>query len=227
MKHISFITVITVCLFAVLACGKKGNSFEENFDKNASYALGVDIGTSLKSGGFYPDLNELAQGIRDVLNGADTRYTLEEAGQLIRQTIDLVREQREEANKKAETDFLAGNSEKPGITVTDSGLQYEVITEGDGPKPEFSDTVRVHYEGTLIDGTVFDSSYNRGEPAEFPLSGVIPGWTEGLQLMNVGSKYRLFIPSDIGYGPMGAGPQIPPFSTLIFEVELLDIVNNN
>jgi FKBP-type peptidyl-prolyl cis-trans isomerase len=128
------------------------------------------------------------------------------------------------ANKQAENDFLAENSKKPGINVTGSGLQYEVIREGNGPKPAATDTVRVHYEGTLTDGTVFDSSYSRGEPIEFPLDGVIPGWTEGLQLMGEGAKYRLVIPSDLGYGPQGAGGQIPPYATLIFEVELLNIV---
>jgi len=120
-------------------------------------------------------------------------------------------------------EFLAENSKKPGIVITPSGLQYEVITEASGPKPDATDTVRVHYRGTLTDGTVFDSSYDRGNPIEFPLNGVIPGWTEGVQLMSVGSKYKFYIPQELGYGPGGAGP-IPPYSVLIFEVELLDIL---
>jgi FKBP-type peptidyl-prolyl cis-trans isomerase len=127
-------------------------------------------------------------------------------------------------NRQAGEDFLAENGKKAGIITTASGLQYEVVAEGPGPKPAAEDTVRVHYEGKLIDGTVFDSSYLRGEPIEFPLGGVIPGWTEGLQLMNEGSTYNLFIPQDLGYGDRGAGEAIPPFSALIFKVELISII---
>jgi FKBP-type peptidyl-prolyl cis-trans isomerase FklB len=134
-------------------------------------------------------------------------------------------EQRETKIRKAENTSLNKKKKKPGIHITDSGLQYEVRTEGNGPKHTASDTVRVHYEGSLTDGTVFDSSYSRGEPLELSLMGVIRGWTEGLQLMGVGSKYRLYIPSDMGYGPQGAGQQIPPYATLIFEIELLDIIH--
>jgi FKBP-type peptidyl-prolyl cis-trans isomerase len=119
--------------------------------------------------------------------------------------------------------FLARNAQEPGVMTTASGLQYKVITEGSGAQPTATDTVTVHYRGTLIDGTEFDSSYSRGEPISFPLNGVIPGWTEGLQLMTVGSKYILYIPSELGYGAQGAGAAIPPNSTLIFEVELLGI----
>ena len=125
---------------------------------------------------------------------------------------------------KENEDFLAKNKEKAGVVETPSGLQYEVITMGTGPKPTATDRVRVHYSGTLIDGTEFDSSIKRNEPAEFPLNQVIPGWTEGLQLMPVGSKFRLFLPEKLAYGANGAGPQVKPYSTLIFEVELLDIV---
>jgi FKBP-type peptidyl-prolyl cis-trans isomerase FklB len=122
-------------------------------------------------------------------------------------------------------DFLAKNKEKPGVTTTPSGLQYEVIKMGNGPKPTTESTVKVHYVGTLIDGTEFDSSVKRNEPAEFPIIGVIPGWTEALQLMPVGSKFKLYIPQNLAYGATGAGETIKPFSTLIFEVELLEIVN--
>ncbi len=125
---------------------------------------------------------------------------------------------------KENEDFLAKNKEKAGVVETPSGLQYEVIKMGTGPKPAATDRVRVHYSGTLIDGTEFDSSIKRNEPAEFPLNQVIPGWTEGLQLMPVGSKFRLFLPEKLAYGANGAGPQVKPYSTLIFEVELLDIV---
>jgi FKBP-type peptidyl-prolyl cis-trans isomerase len=204
----------------------KGSSPEETFDKDASYALGMNVGASLKADYLYPNMEEFAQGIRDVLDDSETRYSMEEAFRIFNEAFGSLTEKREEASRQAETDFLSENSKKSGVNVTGSGLQYEIISEGDGPKPAVTDTVRVHYEGALTNGTVFDSSYSRGEPVEFPLNGVIPGWTEGLQLMNVGSKYRLVIPSNLGYGTSGYGQQIPPFSTLIFEVELLGIENN-
>ena len=127
------------------------------------------------------------------------------------------------AEKKAGEKFLADNAEKDGVVATNSGLQYQVLSAGDGPQPRASDEVTVHYKGTLTDGTEFDRSYRRGEPATFPLNRVIAGWTEGVQLMKVGAKYRFFIPSDLGYGERGAPPDIPPDSVLIFEVELLKI----
>jgi len=130
-------------------------------------------------------------------------------------------------NIKAEGEkFLAENAKREGVKTTASGLQYEVITEGEGEKPSATSTVKVNYKGTLINGTVFDSSYDRGEPIEFPLNGVIAGWTEGLQLMSVGSKYKLYIPYQLAYGERGGGEMIKPYSALIFEVELLDIINN-
>jgi FKBP-type peptidyl-prolyl cis-trans isomerase len=230
MKHTFLMTVIPVCLCCALSCGpnsgKFKTSFEKTFNQEASYALGVAIGTDFKGSDIYPDINEFLKGMTDVLNNADTRITIEEANMLLRQTFMDMSEQRAEKEREVENTFLAENSKKPGIQITGSGLQYEVITEGNGPKPEIFDTVRVHYEGSLTDGTVFDSSYSSGEPIEIPLTQVIPGWTEGLQLMGVGSKYRLYIPSDIGYGPQQAGI-IPPYSTLIFEVELLDIIHQN
>ena len=232
MKHIFFTTVITVCLFTVLACspsGKKGYKapVEVNFSKDASYALGMNLGSNMKADQVYPDLDEFLRGILDVINEETTRIAIEDAGMIIQEAFNTLREEREAASRQAENDFFEENSKKPGVFVTESGLQYEVITEGGGDMPDIIDTVRVHYEGTLINGTVFDSSYMRGEPAQFPLRGVIQGWAEGLQLMSEGSKYRLFIPSDLGYGPMGAGPQIPPYSTLIFEVELLEIIHDH
>jgi FKBP-type peptidyl-prolyl cis-trans isomerase FkpA len=228
MKH-TFRVIISaalLCIFAGCKAGGKTNaSFsEETFGKEASYALGMNVGTSLKADNLYPNMEEFAQGIKDILYDSTPRYTNEEAYQIFSEAFMSLAEKREIKNKQAENDFLAKNSKKPGINVTGSGLQYEVISEGMGRRPAATDTVRVHYEGTLTDGTVFDSSYSHGEPIEFPLNGVIPGWTEGLQLMNVGSKYRLIIPSDLGYGSQGAGQQIPPYSTLIFQVELLDIV---
>jgi len=227
MKHSFWVICITFCICALGCNGKAGtgaSSSEETFDKDASYALGMNIGTSLKSDRLYPNMEELLKGIKDVLNDSETRFTIEEAYQIFSEAIGSLEEERSNEDRQAEIDFLVENSKNPGINVTGSGLQYEVITEGTGPKPTAADTVRVHYEGALTDGTVFDSSYSRGEPAEFPLSDVIPGWTEGLQLMNTGSVYRLYIPSDLGYGSYGAGGQIPPYATLVFKVELLDIV---
>jgi FKBP-type peptidyl-prolyl cis-trans isomerase len=224
MKHTFWVIIPLVCICALGCNGKAGASSAETFDKDASYALGMNIGTSLKGDRLYPNMEELVKGIKDVLDDSETRFTIEEAYQIFSEAFGSLEEERSNEGRQAEIDFLAENSKKPGINVTGSGLQYEVITEGTGPKPTAADTVRVHYEGALTDGTVFDSSYSRGEPIEFPLSDVIPGWTEGLQLMNTGSAYRLFIPSDLGYGSYGAGGQIPPYATLVFEVELLDIV---
>ena len=224
--------VIVIAVFSLVfsGCGAQGktetgpSSAEETFSKDASYALGMNVGTNMKADNIYPNIDEFTQGIKDVLYDSEPRFTLEEAYSLFNEAFMALAEKRDAASKQAETDFLAENSKKTGITVTGSGLQYEVINEGTGPKPTATDKVRVHYEGSLVDGTVFDSSYSRGEPLEFSLGGVIPGWTEGLQLMGTGSTYRLYIPSDLGYGPQGAGGQIPPYSTLIFEVELLDII---
>jgi len=230
MKHIFLVMVAATffCFFSGCnASDKNGtgsSSSEETFDKDASYALGMNIGTSLKGDKLYPNMEEFIKGIKDVLDDSQTRFTIDEAYQVLSEAFGALSEGRENESRQAEVDFLAENSKKQGIVVTGSGLQYEVITQGNGPKPTASDTVRVHYEGTLTDGTVFDSSYSRGEPIEFSLSDVIPGWTEGLQLMNTGSAYRLFIPSDLGYGSYGAGGQIPPYATLVFEVELIDIV---
>jgi FKBP-type peptidyl-prolyl cis-trans isomerase len=194
-------------------------------DKNASYALGMNIGSSLKKDNLYPDINEFVQGINEILTEAKTRYSTEEAEQIFNEAYNAVLEVIEMMGRLAENEFLTDNSKKPNIRLTSSGLQYEIITQGKGPKPNKLDTVRVHYEGRLINDFVFDSSYLNGEPSEFPLSGVIPGWAEGVQLMNVGGKFRFFIPSYLAYGSAGAGSKIPPYSTLIFEVELLGIVN--
>ena len=232
MKHfLSILMIAGIICTGFLGCeanNKAGSSRspDETIDNEGSYALGVILGSNLKSDNVILNMDEFTRGIKDVLSNS-TRYGIDEAQQIFQQAFSALAEERDAENRQAENEFLAENSKKPGIIITGSGLQYEVISEGNGPKPDAYDSVRVHYEGTLIDGSVFDSSYSRGEPIEFPLMGVIPGWTEGLQLMNVGSKYRLYIPSDLGYGPRGAGPQIPPFATLIFEVELLDIIHDH
>jgi FKBP-type peptidyl-prolyl cis-trans isomerase len=225
MKHIFFTVISVVILCAGFSGCKAKEKSDGSFGKDPSYALGMNIGSSLKADGLYLDWDEFIKGIKDILYDKETRFTMDEASQIFYEAYSANNEKREAANKQEQTDFLEKNKQKPGIITTDSGLQYEVITQGYGPQPSAQDTVRVHYKGTLINGNEFDSSYSRGEPVEFPLDGVIAGWTEGVQLMNAGSKYRLFIPSELGYGRGGMGPQIPPDSTLIFEVELLDIVD--
>lgn len=189
-----------------------------------SYGLGLSLGQQLKSSGVtelaYADL---AAGIQDMLEGNPPRESFQEAQQVINQFFTELEEKASVAAKAAGEAFLAENAKRPGVKVTASGLQYEVLDATIGQKPKATDTVRVHYEGTLPDGTVFDSSYKRGEPISFPLNGVIAGWTEGLQLMSVGSKYKLFIPYHLGYGEHGAGASIPPYSALVFTVELLGI----
>jgi len=227
MKHTFLVIFIAVCICA-LGCngkGKTGGSFpEETISKDASYAWGMNVGSSLKADNLFPNEEEFVRGMRDILNDVEPRLTFEEAYQILNEAYTAMMEKRDMESRQAENEFLAENSKKPGINITGSGLQYEVIQEGSGPKPTSDDTVRVHYEGSLTNGTVFDSSYAGGQPVQFSLARVIPGWSEGLQLMNTGSTYRLYIPSDLGYGPQGAGPQVPPYSTLVFEVELLGIV---
>jgi FKBP-type peptidyl-prolyl cis-trans isomerase len=199
------------------------NTSTASLDKDASYALGMDVAESFKQTGLKPDYGSFAQGLKDTLEGGKTRFSREEAIAKIQEAFTAAMEEQTETQRQAEIDFLAENSKKAGVVITASGLQYEVITEGAGPKPGQNDTVRVNYEGTFIDGAVFDSSYARGEPAEFSLNGVIPGWAEGIQLMGEGAKYKFYISSDLAYGP-GGDRGIPPYSPLIFEVELLSIV---
>jgi len=232
MKNTIFLIAISVFLpFMMSGCERTGIvSFapegETVFDGSGSYALGMNIGANFRISGIFPDMEEFARGMLDALMGeGETRYTMEEAADIFQQAYTAAMERRGEVHRQREIVFLAENAERPGITVTASGLQYEIVSEGDGPRPTAFDTVRVHYEGRLIDGSVFDSSIARGMPVEFPLQGVIPGWTEGLQLMPVGSTFRFYIPSNLGYGPHGMGPQIPPYSTLIFDVELIDIID--
>jgi len=193
--------------------------------KAVSYCVGMSIAGSLMQqelDGISPEI--MAEAINDAFSGKEPRYTPEMANTIIQNYLQTAGEAKFAANKTAGESFLHENKKKTGIQTTPSGLQYEILTEGNGSKPSSSDTVSVHYHGTLIDGTVFDSSVERGQPATFGVHQVIPGWTEALQLMNVGSKYRLFIPQDLAYGahPHPGGP-IKPFSALIFDVELLAI----
>lgn len=192
-------------------------------DDKVSYGLGMMIGERVLKQ--YGELNYdlLLEGMKAQQTGGETLLTMEEAQAALQaQQQQAAAEASSEAQQKGLA-YLDENKAREGVSVTDSGLQYEVVTEAEGAKPTIDDTVSVHYVGTLMDGTEFDSSIARGEPASFPLKGVIPGWTEGLQLMNVGSKYRFVIPSALAYGERGAGEAIGPGETLIFEVELLEI----
>ena len=211
----------------LLACVKKQLELETD-EQKTSYAIGHQFAQSLKSQNIKVDPDVIALSLKDVFSeNGKPRMSNEEmfnAIQNMRQQAIAGQKQQAEMNKKEGQDFLEKNKSAKGVTATDSGLQYLVQTMGDGPKPVASSVVRVHYKGTLITGEEFDSSHKRGQPAEFPVTGVIPGWTEALQLMPVGSKWKLFIPSDLAYGGQRR-PQIPPYSTLIFDVELLDIVD--
>lgn len=190
-----------------------------------SYALGLSIGNNFQSSGIKQlQVEDFMKGLEDVLGEKQPAISYEEAKQVINDYFMKLQQERLEINKQAGAEFLEINRHKAGVVELPSGLQYEILKQGTGAKPSASDKVKCHYHGTLINGTVFDSSVQRGEPATFGVSQVIPGWVEALQLMPVGSKWRLFIPSNLAYGEHGAGDVIEPNSTLIFDVELLDIV---
>lgn len=189
-----------------------------------SYALGLSIGNNFRASGIKGlEIDDFIKGINDVFNEAKTAIAFDEAQRLLQAYFKDLQAEKFEMNKQVGEEFLRINKEKRGVVTLPSGLQYEVLKTGDGQKPGPNDKVRCHYHGTLIDGRVFDSSIERGQPAVFGVSQVIRGWTEALQLMNVGSKWRLFIPSDMAYGAHGAGEAIEPNMTLIFDVELLGI----
>ena len=190
-----------------------------------SYALGLSIGNNFQNSGINDlQIEDFVKGLKDILGGQTPEISYDEAKQVINDYFMKLQKEKFEINKKAGEEFLNINKGKAGVVTLPSGLQYQVLQKGEGPKPTASDKVKCHYHGTLINGTVFDSSVQRGEPAVFGVSQVIPGRVEALQLMPVGSKWRLFIPSDLAYGEHGAGEAIEPNSALVFDVELLDIV---
>lgn len=243
--------VLTLLLSAVLpACSQEPSAARDESDasnasnasdasvvsidsehERVSYAIGMNFGRSLSAQEIEPDIDLLVQGLRDGLGDGPALMTEEEIQQTLQAFTDTMRaeiaEEREaqgQHNLQEGEEFLTRNREQPGVEETDSGLQYEILEQGTGPTPDETNQVRVHYEGALLDGTVFDSSYERGEPVVFPVNRVIPGWTEALQMMPVGSKWRLWIPATLAYGGEGAGDRIGPNATLVFEVELLGIV---
>ena len=190
-----------------------------------SYAIGLGIGQNLLSMGAQGiNVEDFAQAISDVLNRKETAISHNEAREIVNKYFEELEAKMNAENIEKGKAFLAENAKKEGVITLPSGLQYEVITEGNGKKPSATDKVKCHYEGTLIDGTLFDSSIKRGQPAVFGVNQVIRGWVEALQLMSEGSKWRLFIPSELGYGAQQAGEMSPPHSTLIFEVELIEVL---
>ena len=213
-------------------------NFKQNFERKikkmdkVSYALGMGIGRQLNDMGAESlNIDDFAQAIKDVLAGGKTQLDAHEAQVIVQEFFQKQEEkqrasaaERHKALKAQGEQYLAENGKKDGVVTLPSGLQYQVLQEGNGRKPKATDQVKCHYEGMLVDGTLFDSSIQRGEPATFPLNGVIAGWTEGLQLMQEGAKYRFFIPYHLGYGERGAGASIPPFAALVFDVELIEVI---
>jgi len=223
MKKKFYITLIIFLIINLINKSMSAQKLKNEID-SVSYSLGVNIGENIKNQFPDVDLKNFESGIRDVLSekkepkieGADAQKIIKK---YFVKAQDKATKQRTEEGEK----FLAENAKRKEVMVLESGLQYEILKNGNGPKPSLNDQVTTHYHGTLIDGTVFDSSVERGQPATFPVSGVIKGWTEALQLMEVGSKWKLYIPYNLAYGEKGAGAQIGPYTTLIFEVELIKI----
>ncbi|WP_086479802.1 FKBP-type peptidyl-prolyl cis-trans isomerase [Oceanospirillum sanctuarii] len=221
--------LLTLTLSSLLAAPVMADTTPKTEEDRLSYSLGLIMGQRLQQDFDKLDVDMLAQAIKDTYAGnlkmteAEVRETMQAFQQKKMLEQQEAQAKAAEANLKAGQAFLAENGKKKGVVTTESGLQYQVLTAGNGAKPALTDQVKVHYEGKLLSGKVFDSSYQRGEPVTFGLNQVIAGWQEGLQLMSVGSKWKIFIPSDLAYGPGGTGGPIGPNETLIFEVELLDI----
>lgn len=225
MKKTNLIFLLLPALLGTACNGKKADLSSDK--GKMSYMIGQQIGGQFKQSKMDIDPDTLAASIADAMAGKESRLSPAEVQAVVQKMQEAQKAEAEgeaKANLEKGAKFLEENKSKPGVIATASGLQYQVITEGKGPSPKATDVVKVNYLGTLIDGTKFDSSYDRGQPVEFPLNQVIPGWTEALQLMKVGGKNKLFVPANIAYGPQGRPPVIPGNSTLIFEVELLAIV---
>jgi len=234
VKKLAAVAAVAVICLALVSCSDQGSAPRKTelstFEERASYALGMDVASSLLRSGAEVDADVFMQGFRDTLEGhtplmttTEVRTVLQEFSNTMRERAMAKMQEEAETNLAAGAAFLEANKVKDGVHTTATGLQYIILEEGTGPKPTRESNVSVHYTGTLIDGTTFDSSVDRGQPATFPVGGVISGWTEALQLMSVGSKYQLFIPAELAYGERGSPPGIPPNAALIFDVELLEI----
>ena len=230
MKNQAIITLTLLTLTLSARAQDTNATYTSEIDK-VSYAIGYNIGMNLERQAYEVNPDIISQGIRDVVEGNEPAMSENDARQTLQayqQTLFQKRQDEQAAeaaeNKKEGAAWLAENAGKEGVTTTASGLQYKVLTAGDGESPAAGDTVKVNYRGTLIDGTEFDSSYTRGQPAQFKVKGVIPGWTEALQLMATGDKWQLFVPADLAYGDRAQGAKIKPGSTLIFDVELLEVI---
>lgn len=224
---------IIVCVGLAILAGSISAQDKLNLQdkkQRISYSIGADIGSNFKRNDIEVDVKALAAGLADALAGktaltdAEIRETITAFRTELMEKFQKKQDELAKKNLKEGEEFLAANAKKEGVKVTKSGLQYQVIKSGKGKTPKANDMVKTHYHGTLIDGTVFDSSVERNEPAVFPVSGVIPGWTEALQMMKEGDKWKLFIPAKLAYGERGAGQRIPPNSVLIFEIELLEVL---
>ena len=231
-KFVVVVTIVATLLVMLSSCNEKKTEAKKSveiktYQDSLSYTFGVDMGNYLKGAGQKINVDVFADAVSTVLEDGTPKLTQEQMTAIqnkMREDMMKKAEESSSKNKGIGAKFLEENKKKEGVKVTESGLQYIVLSEGTGLKPTLEHTVKVHYVGTTLDGAEFDSSVKRGTPAEFPLNGVIKGWTEGLQLMKIGAKYKFFIPSDLAYGERGAGAMIEPNSTLIFEVELLEIV---
>ena len=217
------------CCFLLLALSLNAKAIRDEArftgeKERISYAFGMSVGGDLLQAGLDIDYHAFMEGLKSAMDEEPTVLDRDEALEIVQDAFESAMHKQMAALREKEDVFLAENAAKQGVTRTDSGLQYLVLEEGSGAQPKASDTVRVHYEGALIDGTVFDSSYERDEPEDIPLDMVISGWAEGIMLMKTGGKHRIYIPSNMAYGERGAGQVIPPYSTLVFTVELLDIV---
>lgn len=213
-------------IVAAIMGGQAGATELKSYEQRLSYTIGTQFGHQLKQEGVPLDADAFSQALQDVLKGNPPKLKDEEMRAVLsefQQKQMQAMQQLADKNKREGDAFLAENGKKPGVKTTASGLQYKVVKEGKGAKPKATDTVTVNYRGTLIDGTEFDSSYKRGQPATFPVNQVIPGWQEAIPMMTKGSKWQIFIPSNLAYGPNGTGSVIGPNATLIFDVELLDI----
>jgi FKBP-type peptidyl-prolyl cis-trans isomerase FklB len=219
--------IITTAIFSLVSTGFGEDKPQlKDLKDKVSYSVGLSVGSNFRKQGQDLNPDAVLAGLKDALSGKQPALSEKEMQETMEAWSKQMEDKQKAVGEKNATDgvkFLAENKSKSGVKTTASGLQYKVIKEGSGAQPKVTDTVTVHYRGTLINGTEFDSSYKRGQPASFPVNGVIKGWTEALQLMKAGSKYQLFIPSSLAYGERAAGADIAPNSTLIFEVELLDV----